>query len=189
MSVRTDITTTGNPEAAIKRFADRYGVKRMRSVVGPRLTRMVQRNYLSLGTNQRGFPSTHFWARAAKSTTWYDLPDGVLIRTDMIGPKQRLYGGPIRTVNKKSLAYPIDADSYGKVPSDFGDELFPIRAKGNANQSGAGFLARRIGTGKNARIQVLFKLSKGVNQQPNDKVIPSRQAMLKEAKDAIVERN
>lgn len=64
--------------------------------------------------------------------------------------------GPVtvRPVNKKMLAIPMRAESYGRRPGEFGDELFVFQAR-----QGRLFLARRAGAG---RLHFLFLLKRVV---------------------------
>jgi hypothetical protein len=180
MSIRTDITTRGNPEVAIARFTARFGLARMQSVVGPALERQIKKHLLALPHNKKGWRPQNFYKQAAAATSWSRVSGGVLERIEKQGMRQRYQGGTIKPVNAESLAFPINEDAYGKVPSDFPD-LFRIKGKP--------LLARTIGKGKNARLQVLFRLSKGVTQEGDRNVIPSREALLDEATAAILERS
>jgi hypothetical protein len=75
--------------------------------------------------------------------------------------------GPVtvRPVNKKMLAIPMRAESYGKRPGEFGDELFVFRAK-----QGRLFLARQAGPG---RLQFLFLLKRVVVLPQDRGLLPS----------------
>lgn len=75
--------------------------------------------------------------------------------------------GPVtvRPVQKKMLAIPMRAESYGRRPGEFGDTLFVYRAK-----QGRLFLARKAGTG---RLEFLFLLKRVVVLPQDRGLLPS----------------
>src|ERR1043166_5619357 len=99
MSLAVQITTpvdTATPE--VRMLQQRVTPHRMAAEIGPRATRLVQRNFLKLGTNKRGWPSTHFWGRAAEATNWQEGFGFVEIGVNQIGVRQQLMGGEIKPV-------------------------------------------------------------------------------------------
>jgi len=191
-------------DTATPYLVDLLGVltpQRMAAAIGPRCARFTQQWLRGLGTNERGWPTTNFWARAAKSTSWAPVPEGALISINQIGVRQRWLGGRIEPVNAKALAIPISPVSYGHVPADF-PGLFLLRTKKGAYlvQHGAGIgaasktarLRQRRGMGghamsrADASLNFLFKLSAGVNQAGDPRVMPSRDGLAYEAKTALL---
>lgn len=100
--------------------------QRMAAKLGPRCTRLLQRTFLKLGTNERGWPTTNFWARAAKATNWQPGDGYLLVGTNQIGVRQRYFGGDIRPVNAKALTIPASKEAYGKRAGDFGNLVFKL---------------------------------------------------------------
>lgn len=106
------------------------------------------------------------------------------VRSDMAGPYNYAiaheYGATIRPRNAKMLAVPLPAALTGsgvlkKPPRAYGDALFFFRGKKIDPSTGKrrAFLARRIGKGKNARLELLFVLKDSVR-------LPSGRLMFRE---------
>ncbi len=180
MSVSLEIKVirdTAGPALANLRSA--LTPQRMAAAVGPACAKLTQQHLLDLGTNKKGWPTTNFYARAAKATNWAAAPEGVVVSINQIGVRQRYQGGPIRPVNAKYLTIPIDPEAYGKVASDF-ENLICIRTKKGK------YLAQKEGTGKTATLKFLFKLSPGVDQEGDVEVLPTRDEYFDTAKEAIL---
>lgn len=99
---------------------------RLAAEIGPRVTRLVQRNFLKKerAGNSMGWPSQHFYARAAEATNWQEGFGFVMISVNQIGVRQRLIGGVIKPVNAKMLTMPATADAYGKRAGEFSNLKF-----------------------------------------------------------------
>lgn len=163
--------------------------------LGPRCSKLVRQNFLSLGENKKGWPSTQFWARAAEATTWaVEIGDRALnIICNQIGVRQRLEGGDIRPVNAGALTRPADPEAYGKSAREFSNlrfamqlnpetgRIMPCLVEAEASQIKIG-KARTHGnyvtvthvastTGKH----VMYWLAGGVHQDPNPGVLPSNE--------------
>jgi hypothetical protein len=172
---------------------------RLVSILGPGLTVRVQRHLLSNGINQQGWPSTHFWADAARGTTWGAQGDSVLISINKIGVRQRYYGGTIKPVKAKALAIPISPVSYGHLPSEFPGLFLLKTAKGaylvqpgrelsdKGNVIGRRRAGGNAGRRQKASLNFLFLLSAGVTQDPDPNVIPSEDE-LAETSMALLDR-
>ena len=166
--------------------------QRLRNIVGPALARYVQTHLLGNGPNKRGWPTTRFWPRAARSTSWWSnaASSNVIISINQIGVRQRYYGGIIRPVKAKALAIPISPVSYGHVPADFAD-LFLVKTKKGAflcqrglelSASGRTVARKKLG-GNNRRrrpaeLHFLFKLSARVTQPGDKSIVPTGDELL-----------
>ena len=194
MSVAVRVETdTASPW--LKDLQGRVTSHRIASEVGPRCTRLVQRNFRSLGENARGWPTTHFYGRAAEATNWQEGFGFLNIVVNQIGVRQRLEGGPIKPVNAGALTIPAREEAYGKTASEFpnlkfGFALDPERGTmrpaliGMASQ-GSMVEQRTYKSGKKkgqtymkevgqiVGLEAMFWLSKGVNQKPDPRVLPS----------------
>ena len=186
---------------AIAALMDRVRPERLQSAVGSAGVRLVATHLRGLGTNKRGWPSTGFWADAARATDWQPMPGGVRVTISKIGVRQRYYGGHIAPVRARALTIPISPVAYGHTAGDFPGS-FVLRVKSGAAyivQPGqqvsekTGRMIRRGAEAKgnaNRRIKAtlnfLFKLVGGVDQKPDPNVLPSKQAILDTAKDAIL---
>jgi len=198
MSVsQTIIVTEDTASPALADLQSRVTPERMKAVIGPAINRLTQDHLVRRPTNKRGWPSTHFWARAARATHWDAQPDGVTVSINQIGVRQRYHGGPIRPVNRRALTIPISPEAYGKTASDFPD-AFMIKTRkgaylvqrGETTSAKTGRTIKRTGRGVArkrvvAALEFLFKLSKGVTQDPDPDVIPSDEAYLDTAAGAL----
>lgn len=198
MSVSVKITDGATP--ALKEMAERLSPRRLGAAIGPAVARLVQRDLRKNGRNKKGWPTTNFWARAAKATNWQATDTGATISVNQIGVAQRYYGGTISAVKKKFLAIPISPVSYGHLPSDFPGLFLMVtkkgaylvqygsgaplkRAKGEKDRNGArGGNAKRRRTGT---MVFLFKLVKSVSQKGNPAVIPSEKEIVDTAYKAV----
>lgn len=153
--------------------------------IGTAGKKLFQTHLLSLGRNKRGWPTTNFWSRAAKSTTFAVTGTGVVWSINQQGVRQRYFGGRIAARNKKMLTIPMGPESYGKVASDF-PAAFVLRTKKGAflvqqgmahsvkskklvKVTGKGFKPKRV----SALLEFLFKLVPFVDQAPNPNVLPA----------------
>lgn len=186
MSIGVSISATDLATPALEAKLAQIQPDRLRAILAPGLTQFTQRHLLSNGTNAKGWPSTHFWADAARGTSWTASEGGFTISINKIGVRQRYFGGPIRPVSARALAIPINPVSYGHVPADF-PGLFLLKCASGAylvqsNETVSDKTGRTIGKsgkGGNAgrrlksNLTFLFKLSAGVQQDPDPSVIPS----------------
>lgn len=143
--------------------------------VGPAAAQLTRSYLRRLPANQQGWPTTHFYQRASRATTWTATEGGVVISINQIGFRQRYAGGPIRPVKAKFLTIPISPQAYGKTASDFPGSFIIKTAKGAYIVQYGGTVSK---TGRglnkhNATLEFLFKLSAGVNQKANPNILPS----------------
>ncbi len=192
---------------AIKDLARSLDSKQLAKDLGEGLQTKVQNHLLSNGTNKHGWPTTNFWAKAARATSWSEHPEGVLISINKIGVRQRVFGGTIRPVNARALTIPISPVSYGHLASEF-PGLFLIRtAKGAYLVQRGEELSQKTGRpvkrsskedgrqigGNNGRriranLNFMFKLVSSVDQEPNPNAIPSNAELGAEALAIIKEQ-
>jgi len=178
MSVAITVTKdTATP--AINRLLSRLEPAQAAAAMGPVLQRLVQRHFRTLPPNQQGWPSTHFWADAARSTTWRAHPEGVVVSVNKVGVRQRWKGGSIKPVRARNLVFPAAAEAYGKLPRDF-DNLRAVCF---------GRFSALIRDSKHETApldeRIMFWIVKGVNQDENPDVMPTRRRILITAKTAL----
>jgi hypothetical protein len=87
--------------------------------IGRDTVKLIRDNFYSLPSNERGFPTTHFWQRAAEATRYEASKDEVRISVNQVGVRQRLLGGDIDPVRAKFLTIPAIAETYGHRAADF----------------------------------------------------------------------
>ncbi len=152
------------------------------------VARLVTANFRALDgerANQMGGKRTHFYAEAAKGTTWKADAEGGTVTVHSTGIAQRLFGGTIVPVNRKFLAIPARAEAYGHSPRDFND-LEPhfgehggalvqrIQGMKSVADTRKGRKGQRRDVADHTREQglVFFWLVKSVTQQPDETVLP-----------------
>jgi hypothetical protein len=175
LGVKTEIIKdTGTP--ALFALQEQTRPSRLQASVGPAVNKLTQQHLTGLGTNKRGWPSTHFWADARRSTHWRpEGSDAVVVGIAKIGVRQRYHGGHIAPVNKGALTIPLTPDAYGHVASDF-PGLFLLKTKKGAYlvQHGEQFTAKGNEKRKQeSSLKFLFKLVAGVDQEPDPNVLPT----------------
>lgn len=165
---------------------------RIAAEIGPRATRLVQRNFLTKekAGNKNQWPSTHFYARAAEATNWQEGFGFVLISVNQIGIRQRLEGGDIKPVNASMLTIPAVADAYGKRAREFSNLKFgfaldpetgkmrPALVEAQATQIKIGKIKKsgqrsiKEGTTSTGLVAIFWLLA-GVHQEPDPTVLPT----------------
>jgi hypothetical protein len=183
MSQSFTIDVKDKASSALQRKMDACAPHRLNAFIGPRLSKLTQDHFIRLPHNKKGWKPVNFWADAARSTSWMTLPEGVLIRVNKIGVRQRYQGGVIRPVNAKALTIPIAEEAYGKTAADFGDQLQLIVIKGKGSylaikpqiKAAKGHRAKRgeAGPSQNERMLFLFKLCASINQDADPNVLPT----------------
>jgi hypothetical protein len=187
IEVEKDTATPG-----LKELAGQVSPSRMAAAIGPRCTRLMQRNFRGLGTNARGWPTTKFYERAENATNWRPGEGFVdIVVTSPIGLRQRLHGGEIRPVNAKMLTIPARAEAYGKRAGEFTNLKFAVVVDPSSGRfrpalvERAGIMNLKLGRKKkdgtrtakvvsmSTGLVPLFWLVRSVRQKPNPKVLPS----------------
>lgn len=149
----------------------------------------------------KGFPATGFGERAARATKGFASETGVTLRCDAQGIRQRYYGGEIKPVNARALTIPISPISYGHSASEF-PGLFLLKTnkgaylvQGGVEQTKKGKDRKRgKDAGGNSKfrrmgaLNFLFKLSGGVTQRGNPRVLPTNDEFLEVAQRALERR-
>ena len=209
MSVTVNISIpldTATPAIAAK--VAQCSPRRLADIVSTPLVTFFRVRLRDLGTNKRGWPSTHFWERGSRAVnseseegTSVQVGDGnVTLTVNKIGVRQRWLGGTIKPVNARALTIPISPVSYGHRASEFSG-LFLLKTKkgaylvqpGEQVSEKTGRTGKRRGGGneksrKRAALNFLFKLVGSVDQAPNPDVVPSDDEFLEVGMSAIERR-
>lgn len=141
---------------------------------------LVERNQLP---NKNGWPKTNFYGRAAEATFATGDATGATVTVAQEGFRQRYFGGQIVPVNRRMLAFPVSATSYGHGTSEFVMEVRRLQAA-EAPGGYAGAYLCAIGTAK-APGEPLFRLARRVNPQGDPTIIPDDDAILGDATEAL----
>lgn len=173
MIARTLIDFQDRAMPALQRQMAALAPEKVGKVVGP-AERVAVRDHLKKNPrNKKGWPSTGFWEDAARGTDWELVPDGVVIRINKLGVRQRYYGGTIRAVEAKFLTIPISSQAYGKTVADFPGSFLITTPKGAyIVQYAGGNTPKGKFKKQNATLEFLFKLKRSVTQQENRSIIP-----------------
>lgn len=176
-------TVEDNATPWLRELAGRVTPHRIATEAGPRGTRLVQRNFRSLGRNERGWPSTQFYGRAAEATNWQEGAGFFVIAVNQIGVRQRLLGGDIKPVKAGALTIPAIPQTYGKTAREFPNLEFGFLLDPETGRmrpclkEKAESRKQKRGNGKAAAVTTgqvaFFWLSKGVHQDPDPRVMPS----------------
>lgn len=192
MSLALKLSTERDTATPAVEYLRNVTPHRLAAEIGPRATRLVQRNFLKKegAGNKSGWPSTHFYARAAEATNWQEGFGFVMISVNQIGVRQRLVGGDIKPVNAGALTIPAVPDAVGKRAGEFNNLKFsfaldpksgkmrPALVEAEATQIKIGKL-KKDGTrgikpisSTTAKVAIFWLLG-GVSQQGDPSVIPS----------------
>jgi len=176
-----DIRDEATP--ALARFTDAMR-REVAPAIGTAVVDLFQQNFRSLPSNAQGFPSSGFWAGAARSTNYLVLADSVVINVDKQGVRQRLQGGTILpTGGKKYLTVARHPESYGKRAREFSNLKFSIVPGYGPALVAQRAVATEIASKRGNKglkavasllgLVVMFQLIRRAFQKPNPKVIPS----------------
>lgn len=188
MNVTTNITVPRDTATkAVALFEQTMHPSSLQARVGPAVAQLTRGYLRGRPSNKHGWPTTNFWQRASRATSWVAVPNGVMVRINQVGVAQRYHGGRIGPVRARALTIPISAQAYGKTASDFpGSFLIKTRKGAYIVQYGGNVSKTGRGVNKNnAAIEFLFKLSPGVNQKPDPTVLPPDDAYVAVAHQAI----
>src|SRR3974390_3332051 len=167
--------------------------------IGVAMVRMFQEHLSKMPSNRAGWPSQGYWAKAAKSTHYQVVPDGVLVSVSQVGFRMHVLGLPdtIQPVNTNNLTIPAVSQAYGRRAGEFsnlkvaftrrggnlvafalveGPPTSPKR-KGTHSLRIKGVGGRTRGIGRTWQGQVIFWLVKSVKTHPTQGVLPEREEM------------
>lgn len=189
VDIRDDVTASlKGVQAALRNVAP---------AVGAAVVLLFQQHFLGLPDNKNNWPSTGFWGRAARSTNYNLLADGVDINVNQQGVRQRLQGGTIRPVNGNWLTIAARSEAYGKRAREFNNLVFVLfRADlaalvedisqdvsfGRKRKDGT----RKVTPGEERGGAVMFWLKKSVTQTANPDVIPSEDRVRETCRITVV---
>ncbi len=184
MSLAVEVNLLDTASPAVLALQTQLSPARLSAAVGPAVMLLTTRHLRANGTNRRGWPTTNFWSRAAKATSWTGTGEGVVVSINQQGVRQRWKGGRISPVHARALTIPISPEAYGKTAKDF-PGAFLLKTKKGAfivqrgeeisktgkvrAARGKGFASKRVV----AHLEFLFVLKSSVNQKPDPSVIPS----------------
>lgn len=166
----------------LREITARIQPRHVAALLGPCWEDMTRMHIAHLGTNKKGWPSTHFWEDASDSTRFEPKDygfDGVI---DKQGFRQRVNGGPIDPVDAGALTIPISPRSYGKRASEF-TGMWKMTTQNGAylvmyadaqTQKFPGEHKRVKGShAPKAQLFFLYKLAGHVDQAPNPGALPT----------------
>lgn len=178
------VRDTASP--ALKQLEGKVTPRRIGAAIGPAVKNLITANYLTLGKNKQGFPSTGFWANATRATRLELQPDGPLVITDWQGVRQRYFGGTIRAGQgtssatgqpTKYITIAAIGEAYGKTAGMISDLKF-VRFGRGADAPAALVRVSENKSGekpsdKQVTMTVFYWLKREVTQPANPDVLPS----------------
>lgn len=204
MSATVHLFITANGATpAIRKLGERLGGRVLHQAIGAAMLSAIQTHFdrRAQEPNKMGAPKTGFWEKLSSGSfaTSTETEAVVTIPAPIL---QKLYGGTIRPVNAKALAFPVSPNSYGKTAREMrasGLTKFIPLNRGNLVGIIIGLQTRTETYGNGAksytvnRIQhraigeVLFLVVRKVTQAADPNAIPSGEALMKTVMDAIEE--
>jgi hypothetical protein len=181
MNITVEIIDRATP--AVKRIEAGLKSGAIQREIGGSVVKLVQDHFHSLPPNKYHFPTTRFWQRAADATSYEAVPDGVRIRVNQVGVRQRFFGGPIDPKRGRYLTIPAVAETYGCSAADFSN-LVVVRSGKASDPNGSSRLALAPATAaRNAAglvdpANVYFWLVRHVWQDGNPEVLPEDQEII-----------
>jgi hypothetical protein len=184
MSAGVDIR--GDVLSVLKDVQTKLDARAIAPAIAVAVVLLFQQHFLTLPTNRNSWPSTGFWGRAARSTNYSLLSDGVDINVNQQGVRQRLEGGPINAKPGQWLTIPARSEAYGRRAREFNNLVFVLfRADlaalvesesqdvsfGRPRKDGT----RKVTPGEERGGGVMYWLKKSVNQNANPGVLPGEQ--------------
>lgn len=177
------IEDTATPQLAA--LAEVMTLRQISKVVGEAEVLLFQNHFRNAPSNKNGWPTTSFWPRAAKATTYKPTEQGPLLTVAQQGVRQRYLGGDIRPTNgHQYLTIPARAEAYGKTAREFNNlkvafnrgKAFAL-VEANATQITWGKKDRKTGN-RDFHTDtigggVMFWLVKSVHQNPDPEVLPA----------------
>jgi hypothetical protein len=185
MSTNVQVTESLKPVLSALEFGFNSGV--ICEEIGREVVKLIQDNFRTLPPNERGFPSTGFWQRAAEATQYEVVPDGVLISVNQVGVRQRFFGGRIKPVLAEYLTIPAVAETYGCSATDFGN-LKVIRGSFKTywgSFAGLALVPADWDEKEVDRFGVYFWLVSAVTQEENPDVLPADDDIFDASSDAV----
>lgn len=166
--------------------------------VGTACVQLTKDHLNSLGPNKQGWPSTGFYAGAARGTSWEQKGDGVSILVDNENApgamRQRFHGGTI-TAKDHLLTIPARAEFYGKKATSFTNLRLAVFKSGSmalvVGSGGTDVVNFKTGKSKGVRgareSMVAYWLKDSVYQAPDPGVMPTPDQYAEAALNAVVE--
>jgi len=187
MSATLKIQITQDTASPILRqLRDRFGGRVVHEAIGQAMLAACKTHFdrRAQQPNKLGGPKTGFWETISNGThaSWSETEAIVTVPAPIL---QKIFGGTIKPVNAKAIAFPVSPRSYGKTASEvIGDgvgKYIPIKSTKNPDVVG---IIRLIESDK-ALGETLFLVMRKVTQAADPNAIPSEETLMKSAMDAV----
>lgn len=172
---------------AVQAFARQYGGTVVHQALAAGLLKAVQRHFEGRNQepNRMGGPKQNFWDRIRQGTSVSS--DANTAQVSIPSPiRQKLYGGTIRPVNAKAIAFPISPSVYGRTAREERLTGTTRLIRFGAGARAIGIIVRTV-NGKPVG-EALFLVVAQVVQQPDPRALPDDATLIHDAL-AEVERN
>ena len=186
-SINLRITENG-ATPSVRKLGERLGGRILHEAIGAGLLSALQTHFdrRAQEPNKLGGPKVGFWERISVGSfaTATETEAVVTVPAPIL---QKLYGGTIKPVNAKAIAFPVSPRSYGKSAREMRGEgltkYIPIVSKKNPDVIG---IIRAI-EGPKVLGETLFLVMLKVTQPKDPNAIPSPETLMKAAMDAVEE--
>ena len=167
----------------LRKLRDQFGGRVVHQAIGQAMLAAVQTHFdrRAQEPNKMGAPKTGFWEKLSAGTH-VESSETEAVVTVPAPILQRLYGGTIRPVNAKALAFPVSPNSYGKTAREMrltGRTKFIPLNRGNV----VGIITTIERKGVIG--EVLFLVVRKVTQAEDPNAIPSEETLVKAAMEAV----
>ena len=205
MPISISINDRATPHIA--RLEDELNQAPVRHAAGSSVMRLIIDHLAGLNeerANALGGRRTHFYAKAAKATSYAVRPGGATVSISKTGFAQRLFGGEIRPVNSKYLTIPARAEAHGRRAREFDNleilfgrngpyalaerHFTELRWRQKTKRGkGVKSVYKYAAAGADRGGGVFYWLVKSVTQDPDPTVLPQMDVLLSTAREAISE--
>ena len=171
MSVSIHIS--GDALPYLKRVKAAMESPRLRKVMAAQGAKTVRMHFIELDRERhRPGIARHYYAGAARATTWEVSGSSASINIDHVGIALRYFGGTVRPRHAKFLTIPVADEAQGRRAREFSGTAFIINRK-----TGKGVIT--LGD------RVLYALTKEAHNRPDPSVLPEDKTLLNEMTDAL----
>lgn len=167
------ITISGDALPYLKRVKAAMESPRLRKVMAAQGAKTVRQNFRKLDRQRHraGVPQ-HYYAGAARATTWEVTGSDAFINIDKVGIALRYFGGTVRPRKAKFLTIPVADEAQGRRAREFSNTSIIVNKR-----TGKGVIK--------SGDRVLFALTKEATSNPDPTVLPEDKTLLNDMTAAL----
>jgi len=135
--------------------------------------------------SRHGGKRTHFYAKAARSTNYREVSNGVIVAINHTGIAQRFFGGTIEPTSGSYLTIPAAPEAYGRRAREFNNLEVAFGQDGpyaliERRATQLKYTKKGVAKGKESGGKIMFWLVGSVEQDPDPSVLPTEKKILSE---------